>query len=229
MQKFIDKQNFINTLMKDLFKISDYKISDIDKLYSLFISNQFYDTKKDKQNFIKFTTNKYTNQKITAKEIATSYENMTDSKIHNKFAKIRDKIYAYFYKQVKDPKKVNITDDIHDYFDYIDSNLSNLFRYETEKIKAETPICEPATEINPHNIEGNAVAFEYNHIDGKITLQTYDEGFLNTQIDVTSEVVDLVVEKLFNELKCPKGDKLVLLRELDERDGLVKIIGEVVK
>jgi len=68
----------------------------------------------------------------------------------------------------------------------------------------------------------------YNQTSGKICLETYDEGFFNQSIDITSEVVELVVEKLFNDMECPPhGGVLKLTRKRDKRENIIKIIGEI--
>ena len=41
--------------------------------------------------------------------------------------------------------------------------------------------------------ESNQLTLTYNQTSGKICLETYDEGFFNQSIDITSEVVELVV------------------------------------
>ena len=53
--------------------------------------------------------------------------------------------------------------------------------------------------------EQNQLKLTYNQTSGKICLETYDEGFFNQEIDITSEVVELVVEKLFNDMGCPEN------------------------
>ena len=74
----------------------------------------------------------------------------------------------------------------------------------------------------------NQLKLTYNQTSGKICLETYDEGFFNQEIDITSEVVELVVEKLFNDMGCPKnGGVLELTRKQDKRDSVVKVIGEI--
>jgi len=74
----------------------------------------------------------------------------------------------------------------------------------------------------------NKLTLTYNQTSGKICLETYDEGFFNQEIDITSEVVELVVEKLFNDMGCPEnGGVLELTRKKDKRDGIVKVIGEI--
>jgi len=74
----------------------------------------------------------------------------------------------------------------------------------------------------------NQLKLTYNQISGKICLETYDEGFFNQSIDITSEVVELVVEKLFNDMGCPEnGGVLELSRKRDKRDNITKVIGEI--
>ena len=53
------------------------------------------------------------------------------------------------------------------------------------------------------NIKPSKLKLTYNQTSGKISLETYDEGFFNQSIDITDEVVELVVEKLFNDMNCP--------------------------
>ena len=76
--------------------------------------------------------------------------------------------------------------------------------------------------------EKNQLKLTYNQTSGKICLETYDEGFFNQSIDITSEVVELVVEKLFNDMGCPEnGGVLELTRKKDKRDNIIKVIGEI--
>ncbi len=79
-----------------------------------------------------------------------------------------------------------------------------------------------------HYKESSELTLTYNQTSGKICLETYDEGFFNQEIDITSEVVELVVEKLFNDMGCPEnGGVLELTRKQNKRDKIVKIIGEI--
>ncbi len=48
--------------------------------------------------------------------------------------------------------------------------------------------------------ESSKLKLAYNQISGKICLETYNEGFFNQSIDITSEVIELVVEKLFKDM-----------------------------
>ena len=74
----------------------------------------------------------------------------------------------------------------------------------------------------------NQIKLTYNQTSGKICIETYDEGFFNQSIDITSEVVELVIEKLFNDMGCPaNGGVLELIRKQDKRDNIIKVIGEI--
>lgn len=74
----------------------------------------------------------------------------------------------------------------------------------------------------------NQLKLTYNQTSGKICLETYDEGFFNQEIDITSEVVELVVEKLFNDIGCPENSGVLeLTRKQDKRDNVVRVIGEI--
>lgn len=68
----------------------------------------------------------------------------------------------------------------------------------------------------------------YNETSGKIAIETYDRGFFNQEIDITSDVVELVIEKLFNDMGCPaNGGVLELKRSKEKRGDVVKVIGSV--
>ena len=76
--------------------------------------------------------------------------------------------------------------------------------------------------------ENNQLKLTYNQTSGKISLETYDEGFFNQSIDITDEVVELVIEKLFNDMHCPvNGSSIELTRKKDKRDNIIKILGEI--
>ena len=76
--------------------------------------------------------------------------------------------------------------------------------------------------------EKNQLKLTYNQTNGKISLETYDEGFFNQSIDITDEVVELVIEKLFNDMHCPvNGGTIELTRKKDKRDNIIKILGEI--
>lgn len=78
------------------------------------------------------------------------------------------------------------------------------------------------------NKEPNKLTLTYNQTSGKICLETYDEGFFNQSLDITTEVVELVVEKLFNDMHCPgNGGVIELRRKKEKRGDLVRVIGEI--
>ena len=76
--------------------------------------------------------------------------------------------------------------------------------------------------------EHSQLKLTYNLTDNKIALETYDEGFFNQSIDITDEVVELVIEKLFNDMNCPiNGGTIELTRKQGKRDSIVKVLGEI--
>ena len=76
--------------------------------------------------------------------------------------------------------------------------------------------------------ENSQLKLTYNQIESKIALETYDEGFFNQSIDITDEVVELVIEKLFNDFNCPTdGGVLELIRKQGVRESIVKVIGSI--
>ena len=76
--------------------------------------------------------------------------------------------------------------------------------------------------------ENSQLKLTYNNTDSKICLETYDEGFFNQSIDITDEVVELLIEKLFNDMNCPvNGGTIELTRKQGKRDSIVKILGEI--
>lgn len=80
------------------------------------------------------------------------------------------------------------------------------------------------------NTNNSEIKLVYNEITGKITMQTFDEGFFNCEIDMTNEVLELAVEKLFNDMDCkPNGGQITLTRKQDIRGDLVRVIGEIKK
>jgi len=78
------------------------------------------------------------------------------------------------------------------------------------------------------NKEQSELRLNYNSDTNIISLDTYNEGFFNQSIDITNEVVDLVVEKLFNDLDCPTNGGIVeLIRKRDKRDNIIKVIEQI--
>ena len=62
---------------------------------------------------------------------------------------------------------------------------------------------------------------EYNKQTAKITLNTYDDGFLLSETDITTQTLTLALEKLYDDYGLELGDELVIKK----KDGL----GEVTK
>jgi hypothetical protein len=76
--------------------------------------------------------------------------------------------------------------------------------------------------------EPNELKIVYDMKSKRILLQAYDEGFFNWEKDVTSEIMEVAVEKLFDDMDCPpNGGSLQLERINDKRNGVVKILAEV--
>ena len=62
---------------------------------------------------------------------------------------------------------------------------------------------------------------EYNKQTGKITLNTYDDGFLLSETDITAQTLTLALEKLYDDYGLELGDELLIKK----KEGL----GEVTK
>lgn len=78
--------------------------------------------------------------------------------------------------------------------------------------------------------EASELKFTYNCDTGQIKMETYDDGFLRNEIDITEAVTDLVVEKLFNDTNCPLGGGVLQLERTRTKKGNIeKIIGTIVK
>ena len=60
---------------------------------------------------------------------------------------------------------------------------------------------------------------EYNKETGKITLSTYNDGFLLSETDITHKITTLVLEKLYDEYGLELGDELVIKK----KDGLADL------
>lgn len=77
--------------------------------------------------------------------------------------------------------------------------------------------------------EPSELKIVYNHETGVISLEAYDEGFFNWSKDVTQEILEVAVEKLFDDMDCPtNGGVLQLERVNDKRNGVVNILAEVI-
>lgn len=62
---------------------------------------------------------------------------------------------------------------------------------------------------------------EYNKENGKITLNTYDDGFFLSEIDITEAVLSLVLEKLYDDYGLDQGDELHITKK--------KSLGDITK
>ncbi len=54
---------------------------------------------------------------------------------------------------------------------------------------------------------------EYNKETGQITLNEYDEGFLESSADVTTAVMTLALEKLYDDYGLDIGDEVVITKK----------------
>lgn len=78
--------------------------------------------------------------------------------------------------------------------------------------------------------EPSELKITYNHETGIISLQAFDEGFFRWEKDVTQEIMEVAVEKLFDDMDCPtNGGVIQLERVNDKRNGVNKILAEVIK
>jgi hypothetical protein len=78
------------------------------------------------------------------------------------------------------------------------------------------------------NKEPSQLKINYNHKTGVISLQAYNEGFFNWEKDITAEIMECAVEKLFDDMDCPiNGGTIQLKRVNDKRNGVNKILAEV--
>lgn len=76
--------------------------------------------------------------------------------------------------------------------------------------------------------EPSELKIVYNHETGIISLQAYDEGFFRWEKDITQEIMECAVEKLFDDMDCPtNGGVIQLERVNDKRNGVNKILAEV--
>lgn len=77
--------------------------------------------------------------------------------------------------------------------------------------------------------EPSELKIVYNHNTGIISLEAYDEGFFSWENDVTEQVMQIAVEKLFDDMDCPpNGGVIQLERVNDKRNGVNQILAELV-
>lgn len=53
---------------------------------------------------------------------------------------------------------------------------------------------------------------EYNKTTKQITLNSYNDGFLESSIDITDKVMTLALEKLYDEYNLELGDELCIAK-----------------
>jgi len=59
----------------------------------------------------------------------------------------------------------------------------------------------------------NTSTIEYNKQIGKITLNTYDDGFFLSETDITDAVLTLALEKLYDDYGLDQGDELRITKK----------------
>jgi len=78
--------------------------------------------------------------------------------------------------------------------------------------------------------EPSELKINYNHETGVISLEAYDEGFLNWEKDITQEISEVAVVKLFDDMDCPTNGGIIQLERVnDKRNGVNKLLAEVIK
>ena len=78
--------------------------------------------------------------------------------------------------------------------------------------------------------EPSELKINYNHETGIISLQAYDEGFFNWEKNITQEIMECAIEKLFDDMDCPtNGGVIQIERVNDKRNRVNKILAEVIK
>ena len=60
---------------------------------------------------------------------------------------------------------------------------------------------------------------EYNKKTAKITLNTYDDGLLLSETDITAQTLTLALEKLYDDYGLELGDELIIKK----KDGLSEV------
>ena len=54
---------------------------------------------------------------------------------------------------------------------------------------------------------------EYNKETGQITINEYDRGFLDSSTDITTAVMTLALEKLYDDYDLEIGDEVVITKK----------------
>ena len=59
---------------------------------------------------------------------------------------------------------------------------------------------------------------EYNKNKGTISLCTYsDDGFLESELDITDKVTTLVLDKLYDDYNLDDGDELLITKAINKK------------
>ena len=65
---------------------------------------------------------------------------------------------------------------------------------------------------------------EYNKDKGMISLYTYsDDGFLESELDITDKVTTLVLDKLYDDYNLDDGDELLIKKATTKKNKKSKI------
>lgn len=60
----------------------------------------------------------------------------------------------------------------------------------------------------------NTQTLEYNKDKGTISLCTYtNDGFLESELNITDEAVNLVLDKLYDDYNLDDGDELLIVKD----------------
>ena len=60
---------------------------------------------------------------------------------------------------------------------------------------------------------------EYNKDKGRISLCTYsDDGFLESELDITDKVTTLVLDKLYDDYNLDDGDELLITKATTKKN-----------
>lgn len=64
---------------------------------------------------------------------------------------------------------------------------------------------------------------EYNKQKGTISLNTYsDDGFLESELDITDKVTTLVLDKLYDDYNLDDGDELLITKATNKKKNLMR-------
>lgn len=64
---------------------------------------------------------------------------------------------------------------------------------------------------------------EYNKYKGTINLCTYsNDGFLESELDITDKVTTLVLDKLYDDYNLDDGDELLITKATNKKKNLTQ-------